>query len=483
VEFDEIPTLAQLRAQLGDNTDALEQAARDAAALHLSALQSIGSEAGQRDLNASQQARWNKHCEAESALTDHVNKTRLARVTASRSTYGATMLGSTPSFGSSPMVGRARATLDTSVRSGVVNAAAAEKMTRMLDSADVNERDSAASWLSVAGAPEYLSAFSKIVADPVRGHLAWTGQEQEAYRAVAAWRESREVRTALATTGYVLPVGLDPFVVIANAGSASPLRELAEVVTTATDTYRKIKSSGATAEWKVEGVQAADGTPGATEVEIALFSATCDATFSYEVQRSALDLVDQLGRVIADAILMQLNVAYVTGNGTTAPQGLVTGLAGTASEINTTGSETYDKTDPTRMQAALGARYSPRAVFLSHIATKNAYAFMETTNGALLFPELRQDPAHLLGKPWFEVSDMDGAINAAATANNFVMAYGDIRAAYTIVDQVGATVEILPGFGANGRPTGQRHLFSFSRHGAKVVDSGAAVLLDIPTTA
>ena len=39
---------------------------------------------------------------------------------------------------------------------------------------------------------------------------------------------------------------------------------------------------------------------------------------------------------------------------------------------------------------------------------------------------------------------MDGAINAAATANNYVLAYGDFRAAFVIVDRIGTQIELIP---------------------------------------
>ena len=72
-----------------------------------------------------------------------------------------------------------------------------------------------------------------------------------------------------------------------------------------------------------------------------------------------------------------LATAYTTGTGTGQPQGIVTGLPGTASEINTSGTETYHATDPYVLQDALSARFSPNAVFLSHIAPANAYRQME----------------------------------------------------------------------------------------------------------
>ena len=43
-------------------------------------------------------------------------------------------------------------------------------------------------------------------------------------------------------------------------------------------------------------------------------------------------------------------------------------------------------------------------------------------------PQLRDTPPYLLGKPVFENWNMNGSINAAATANkDYVLIYGDIR--------------------------------------------------------
>ena len=109
---------------------------------------------------------------------------------------------------------------------------------------------------------------------------------------------------------------------------------------------------------------------------------------------------------------------------------------------------------------------------------------METSNGALKFPGMHDSPATWLGKRWYENSNMDGAINAAADANNYVLVYGDIAKAFFIVDRVGATLELIPNLvGGNQRPTGQRGAILWFRTGSEVVVPQAARLLDIPTSA
>jgi len=359
----------------------------------------------------------------------------------------------------------------------------AERITGMLGAPDALERSRTAAWVTAAGSEAYLRAFAKVVSDPVRGHLLWDGEEHQAFRDVTRAHAMLESRAALGTSGYVLPVSLDPAIMLTNDGAINPLRQVARVVTTSTNTWRGITSAGATTEWKAEGVEAADGTPTVAEAEIDTHAATCDVVWSYELEQDADSLISELGMVLRDAVNVQQLAAFTTGTGTGQPQGLIKGLDGTSSEVAPTTAETLAAADVYKLQNALPARFSAGASWLSNISIRNEIAQFETTNGAHQFPELRQTPPSLLTKPWRELSQMDGTYDAAATADNFLLVYGDIAKAFVIVDRIGATLEILPGFGANGRPTGQRHGFLFSRVGSEVVVPEAARVLNVATTA
>ncbi|MEV4081668.1 phage major capsid protein [Nonomuraea fuscirosea] len=368
--------------------------------------------------------------------------------------------------------------LDDYVRSGHLPGYAAERVERLISSGPQRDQSNAAKWALAAGDPAYARAFAKLAADPTRGHMMWTPEEG------AAYRRAEEVRTALNLTGgaSMVPLVIDPAIMLTNAGSNNPLRQISRVVQTVSDSWNGVTSAGATAEWKTEGSQAADGTPGLAAAPIPVFMGDVNATYSYEVGMDALNFLSEIEKVVRDAADNLMATAYTTGGGSTAPKGIVTALAGTASEINTTGSEALDDSDPFALQNALPARYSANASFMSHIATANAYRQMETTAGALQFPELRQTPPMLLGKPWHENSNMDGAINVTATSSNYVVVYGDFSQ-FVIVDRIGATVEILPVFGDAGRPTGQRQMFMTFRTGSDAPVIEAFRLLDVPTTA
>ena len=92
-------------------------------------------------------------------------------------------------------------------------------------------------------------------------------------------------------------------------------------------------------------------------------------------------------------------------------------------------------------------------------------------------------PANLLGRPVGEAEAMDGSINAASTADNFVLLFGDFTN-YVIADRVGMTVEFIPHLfhTGNNRPSGSRGWYAHYRVGANVVDSGAFKLLNVATS-
>ncbi|MFG1855014.1 phage major capsid protein [Actinomadura geliboluensis] len=375
----------------------------------------------------------------------------------------------------------ARRLIDRAAQSGELPDYAAERAEALVCRGSAESQSVAARWAVAAGAAEYRTAFAKLLADPTRGHMLWTAEEQRAYQ------RAHEVRAAMGLTdangGYMVPLTLDPAIILTNDGSINPLRQLARVVQTATDQWQGVTSAGATAEWKAEGAEAADGAGTVDDAPIPVHLGDVDVLYSYEIGMDAVDFLGQLQRVIMDAAENLMATAYTTGSGTGQPKGIITALAGTSSEINTTGTEALDSSDPYALQNALGARWSPRAVFMSHIATANGYRQMETAAGALKFPELRQTPPMLLGKAWHENSNMDSSINTAATGNNYVLLYGDVAGGFVIVDRIGATFEILPAFGSNRRPTAQRHAFLTFRTGSDVVVPQALRLLDVPTTA
>jgi len=379
---------------------------------------------------------------------------------------------------------RAMRVVDASVRSGELPAYAAERVESLLTVGLPQSRSIAARWAVAAGDPAYGSAFAKMAADPQRGHLLWTPEEGAAYRRAAGVQgEMRAWSSTDSAGGFMVPLTLDPAIILNNDGRTNPLRKLARVVQTATESWTGVTSAGVSAEWIAEATEVAEVTPTLAAPNIPVLKGDAFTQYSFEVGMDAVDLLGQLKMVLSDAADQLMATAYTTGPGTTTPKGIVTALAGTASEINSTGSEALVSTDAYALQNALGARWQPRAQWMAHLATINTLRQFETGAGALKFPDLQGSSPSLLGRAMNENSGMDGTINVAATASNYALIYGDFSQ-FVIVDRIGSSVEFIPNMlGANRRPTGQRGALLWFRTGSDVVNVGAFRMLDIPTTA
>jgi predicted phage gp36 major capsid-like protein len=158
--------------------------------------------------------------------------------------------------------GRARQVITEANRSGLLPDHAAERATNLVEQGAQGERSLAARWAIAAGDQHYANAFAKLVADPVRGHLLWTPREAEAYRVAVGVQGELEERAPMTLTGanggHMVPLVLDPAIMLTSAGSINPLRQISRVVQTTGSQWSGVTSAGVTAEWKAEGVQAAD---------------------------------------------------------------------------------------------------------------------------------------------------------------------------------------------------------------------------------
>jgi HK97 family phage major capsid protein len=337
-----------------------------------------------------------------------------------------------------------------------------------------------------AGAPAYESAFAKLVANPERGHLEWTEAEAEAYRAVRAVQaEQRAMSTTDNAGGYMIPLTLDPAVMLTSNGSINPLRQIARVVQTVTDTWQGVTSAGVTAEWVAESTEVADASPTLGSPSIPVYKGDAFVPFSFEVQGDAVNFMQELGQLLVDGAEQLNATAYTTGSGSGQPKGVITAVAAVGgSVVSPATPETLASADVYSTQNALGPRFQPNAQWCANLAIINNLRQFETTNGALKFPALQENPPMLLGRPMNELSNMDGSINAAATENNYVLLYGDFARGFVIVDRIGSTLELVPHlFGSNRRPTGQRGALLWFRTGSDAVIPNAFRLLSIPTTA
>lgn len=359
-----------------------------------------------------------------------------------------------------------------------------ERATELVSKGKADETDLAARWVSAAASADYEKAFAKLVSNPTHGHLEWTPAEADAYRRAVAVKGEMTKGMLSGTDsagGFMVPLTLDPAIVLTSAGSINPLRRISRVVQTMTDQWQGVSSAGVTAEWKAEAAQAADATPTIADEPIPVHFGDAYVPYSFEAGMDAVNLLGELQKLLIDGAEQLMATAYTTGSGSGQPTGIIKALDGTASEVAPTTAEAFAAADIYKVQNALPARFQANARWLANIATINTMAQFETTNGALQFPELRDD--RLLRKSLDELSNMDGTFDPAATADNFLLLYGDFSN-FVIVDRIGATLELIPHLvGANQRPTGERGALLWFRTGSDSVANNAFRVLNVATTA
>jgi HK97 family phage major capsid protein len=329
----------------------------------------------------------------------------------------------------------------------------------------------------VLGNPAYRSAFDKWFIDPVSAAMSLTAEEGAAWRDVSAYRAAM----GEGNSGALLPLQFDPAVVLTNNGSTSSIRNYAKIRTTATNQYRAVTSAGTTAEFKVEGAQAADASPAVGPVDIAVYFADQSLTISYELFQDT-DISQQLGLLIADGFKVQEDAVFVSGSGSGAPYGALTRIsATTGSRVGPTTASTFNTAsvaDIFKVRDSLPQRFrGPSAAWVSNIAVQSLIQQMganSAASGALWANILEGSLPTLLGFPSLEATSMTGTIGASACV---LMLMDWSR--YCIVDRIGTTVDTGRVLGANGRSIASNEVFAYRRYGADVLDSNAGRVLKL----
>lgn len=322
--------------------------------------------------------------------------------------------------------------------------------------------------------PEYMRAWSKCAAG--QGHML-APQEQAALERAMSLTDS--------AGGYLVPFQLDPTVIITANGSRNQIREAARTVVATGDVWNGVSSGAVSWSWDAENSEVSDDSTTFAQPTVPVHKAAGFVPISIEALEDEANVTQEVARLLAFGKDTLEAAAFTTGSGSGQPTGLVTALAGGSSEVAPTTGETFAAADIYKMDNALPARYRANASWIANRAIYNLVRNFDTSGGAQMWERIAADvPPMLLGRPALEAEDMDGVFSAAATANNYVLAYGDLQS-YVIADRVGMTVEFIPHLFATGnnRPSGSRGWYAYYRVGADVVNPGALRLLNIATTA
>ena len=360
---------------------------------------------------------------------------------------------------------RASDALDEWSRRGELSSEAVDKIANLIDADDAVRADDAGGFsrhVLLAGSDAYRSAFRSLIKN--KGDINALAPEAQ-----------DSVRAALSLTGanggFLIPVTLDPSIILTNSGSANPFRQISTVKTITTNFWEGVSSAGVNAGWVAEGAVVADNTPTVAQPVITPAKASAWVFGSYEVLSDS-DFAQQFPSLLTDAKDRLEEAAFATGTGTGQPKGIVTAATTT---VTTAAVATYAIADIYALQAAIPPRFrGPLAKGLglvANVAIINKTRQFDTAGGSSYWTNLgAAAPARVLDIQVYESTTMVGT---TTTASKIAVA-GDFSQFY-IVDRVGMTVMYEPMVKdtATGRPTGQAGWYGYWRTGSDAVVPGA----------
>jgi HK97 family phage major capsid protein len=243
--------------------------------------------------------------------------------------------------------------------------------------------------------------------------------------------------------GFLVPNQLaDLIVQIVN--ESSPMRRLATVETISSDSLDVIEDvTDFDAAWgdesTVRSAETTSATIGRNTIDTFELFAQPQATQKL-VDDASINIEEWVARKVADRMARLEATAFINGNGTTQPKGILTYAAGTTfgtqiQQVASGVSAVISADNLIQLFFALKDDYARNATFLMHRSTVQAVRLLKeaTTNQYLWQPGLTAGtPDSLLGVPVALASDMP-----IPAANSLSIAVGDFKRAYLIVDRIG----------------------------------------------
>jgi HK97 family phage major capsid protein len=447
-------------------------------------LDAIHREAGDQPLNSKQQGRWNR-IQAEIRKMDadieeaELIEERAENVRKSRAKWGSLSVGGVTGGSADPwseidLRAESPAGLQTRAHEVLRHAEDLSHDGReaLAGAIDSDEGAAASAMVLARSNPAYASAFAKVLKNPDRALLGLNPDEMRAVAMVESVRAT--MATTTGTAGYLLPLSLDPLVIVANDGQANPFRKVAKVKAVASSPHRTVKSAGVTAEWSEEGAAIADASPSIVPVDIPLYKLAAFITATFElVQDSAADLFQTLGELLLDARDRAEADAFAVGSGSGAPTGVLTALASASAFVTATTRGTFTSEsagDTLALLNALPPRARQNKTRTAWVMNNDILSIIRQqtigTAGAML-TELNNDGT-LLGHPVFEAS----AMGSATTSGSYLAVLADMSK-YVILDHVsGPSMEFVQlVFDGDGAILGKRGWVFHHRVGADYVDA------------
>lgn len=233
--------------------------------------------------------------------------------------------------------------------------------------------------------------------------------------------------------------------IVKTVADNSPMRSLASIETISSDALEIIQDYDAAASgWTTEAGAVSDSTtPQIAKKTIPVFELYAQPKATQKlIDDSAVDIEAWLSEKVSDSFLAKENAAFISGNGTSQPKGILTYAAGTSfgqiEQVVSGAAGAVTADGIVELFYALKEEYAQRASFLMNRSVVQSVRLLKetTTDQYLWQPGLAAGaPDTLFGVPVVQAADMP-----VAAANSLSIAVADFARAYQIVDRIGIRV-------------------------------------------
>jgi len=331
------------------------------------------------------------------------------------------------------------------IKAGKADVVTAEKVTRI--EADLDKLQEAVEKVN-------LSAVLGDGHDSTKPRDPEYSQEFQAYfKGGSPSAKLEELRAAATKTdgegGYLAPIEWDR-TISKKTKVISPMRQNSSVITISGAGFKKVYSDGVVGSgWVGEtAARPQTTTPGLTSLGFTMGEIYANPAASQGlIDDAEINIEEWLGDEVSVEFDRQEGIAFLSGDGSNKPDGVLTYVTGAANAAKhpygdilalVSGAAAAVTSDALfDLQADLPAEFVPNAKFFMNRGSQAAFRKLKTTDGAYLWqPSLALGvPPTLAGEP---VVDMPGMPNVAA--GNIAALYGDMVETYQVIDRTGVRV-------------------------------------------
>ncbi len=247
-----------------------------------------------------------------------------------------------------------------------------------------------------------------------------------------------------AETGGYLAVDQYVAEIIKTITEFSPIRQIARVRQTSNRAVQIPKRTGQfSAYWLAEAAEMSEATGltyGLETVTPHGMAALVKAT-KENLEDSAFNLQAEITSEMGEQFAVLEGTGFVSGNSIGKPEGLLTNPTVVAAAITSTTNDVIAADDVIKLIYGIKAPYARNGKFLMKRSTIQAVRLLKeaTTNAYMWAGGLQAgEPSLLAGHPVVECTDMPAIADAA-----LAVAFGDFKAAYTIVDRIQVEIQRL----------------------------------------